>query len=202
MDDAELTQRLKTDADLLIKLNNLRQGFHLEKLYFIYLNEKEAVWGVRRTENSPEVKQICQYLWLFLIHNLGAEYQQEQIKVLDQALDEIDYVMENSDLGAYIQSHGGSYEVEDINENDGVVIMSLSGACSTCAASMLTMRLGVQTFLKQTLPWVKKVETPGDPKEPDFGIEKVLEEARLENEGGPSVSPEKGGEDNEPRRRS
>jgi Fe-S cluster biogenesis protein NfuA len=180
MDCKEIAEKLKTDADLLVKLDNLRQGFHLEKLYFIYLNEQEAVWGIRKTETSPSINQIRQYLWLFLIHNFNAAYSQDQVKVLSQAFDEVDQVMANSDLGAYIQSHGGSYEINDVNENEGLVVMSLNGTCSTCASSMLTMRLGVENFLKETLPWVKKVETPDDPQEPDFGIKEILEQAERE----------------------
>ena len=42
----------------------------------------------------------------------------------------------------YIESHGGDLELLDVD--DGVVHVRLSGSCSGCAASAITLRRGVE----------------------------------------------------------
>jgi Fe-S cluster biogenesis protein NfuA len=55
-----------------------------------------------------------------------------------------------------IQSHGG--DVNFVGVEDGVVKVSLTGACAGCPMSQMTLQNGIQTHLKQKIPEIKKVE--------------------------------------------
>lgn len=54
------------------------------------------------------------------------------------------------DVRPYIHSHGG--DVEILAVTDGTVHVRLSGACSGCTASAVTLQHGVQQALEQGLP--------------------------------------------------
>ncbi len=54
------------------------------------------------------------------------------------------------DVRPYIQSHGGEVEVTGVA--DGVVRVRLSGSCSGCAASAMTLRRGVEQALREHYP--------------------------------------------------
>jgi Fe-S cluster biogenesis protein NfuA len=55
-----------------------------------------------------------------------------------------------------LQMDGGDIELVDFV--DGVVKVRLKGACAGCAASHMTLQLGVEDMLKQEIPEVKRVE--------------------------------------------
>ena len=50
---------------------------------------------------------------------------------------------------------GGNVELVDVN--DGVVKVKLTGACSGCPMSTLTLKMGIEQILKQEIPEVKEV---------------------------------------------
>lgn len=50
---------------------------------------------------------------------------------------------------------GGDIELEGIT--DGTVRVRLTGACGSCPMSTMTLKMGVERFLKQELPEVKEV---------------------------------------------
>ncbi|MDP8930824.1 MAG: NifU family protein, partial [Actinomycetota bacterium] len=50
----------------------------------------------------------------------------------------------------YIHSHGG--EVEVLNAEAGVVHVRMSGACSGCTASAITLKQGVEDALREGFP--------------------------------------------------
>jgi Fe-S cluster biogenesis protein NfuA len=51
---------------------------------------------------------------------------------------------------------GGDIELIDIDK-DGVVKVKLKGACSGCPMSQQTLQWGVERYLKEKVPQVKKV---------------------------------------------
>jgi Fe-S cluster biogenesis protein NfuA len=55
-----------------------------------------------------------------------------------------------------LKAEGGDIELVEIK--DGEVYVRLTGACSTCPMSSLTMRNFVETTLKQEVPEVKAVK--------------------------------------------
>lgn len=51
---------------------------------------------------------------------------------------------------------GGNVELIDVSE-DGIVKVKLTGACSGCPMSSMTLKMGIEKFLKQEVPQVKEV---------------------------------------------
>ena len=50
---------------------------------------------------------------------------------------------------------GGNVELIDVN--DGVVTVKLTGACAGCPMSTMTLKMGIEKILKETIPEVKEV---------------------------------------------
>ena len=50
---------------------------------------------------------------------------------------------------------GGNVELVDVN--DGVVTVKLTGACSGCPMSTMTLKMGIERLLKQEIPEIKEV---------------------------------------------
>jgi Fe-S cluster biogenesis protein NfuA len=67
---------------------------------------------------------------------------------IEQALDKI---------RPALQRDGGDIELVDVEE-DGVVKVRLTGACSGCPMSQMTLKQGVERIVKQLVPEVKTVE--------------------------------------------
>jgi Fe-S cluster biogenesis protein NfuA len=55
-----------------------------------------------------------------------------------------------------LQADGGDVELVDISE-DGVVKVRLTGACKGCPMSQMTLKNGIEKFLKKQIPEVKEV---------------------------------------------
>lgn len=89
--------------------------------------------------------------WLFDAYAVGVDQQ----AAAERALDEI---------RPYIHSHGGEVEVLDID--DGVVHVRLSGACSGCSASAITLREGVEDALREHMPGFVDLTVEEDHAEP------------------------------------
>ncbi len=57
-----------------------------------------------------------------------------------------------------LQADGGDIELIDVTDN-GVVKVKLTGACSGCPMSTMTLKMGVEKILKQNVPEIIKVES-------------------------------------------
>jgi Fe-S cluster biogenesis protein NfuA len=55
-----------------------------------------------------------------------------------------------------LQADGGDVELVDVSE-DGVVKVRLTGACRGCPMSQMTLKIGIEKFLKKEVPEVKEV---------------------------------------------
>jgi Fe-S cluster biogenesis protein NfuA len=56
-----------------------------------------------------------------------------------------------------LQADGGNVELLEITE-DNIVKVKLTGACSGCPMSQMTLKMGIEKALKEALPEIKKVE--------------------------------------------
>ncbi len=56
-----------------------------------------------------------------------------------------------------LQKDGG--DVELVGVDGGVVTVRLQGACKGCPMSQMTLKNGIEKFLKQQLPEVDRVES-------------------------------------------
>jgi Fe-S cluster biogenesis protein NfuA len=55
-----------------------------------------------------------------------------------------------------LQRDGGDIELVSVEET-GVVKVRLKGACGSCPMSTMTLKMGVEKYLKEHLPEVKEV---------------------------------------------
>jgi Fe-S cluster biogenesis protein NfuA len=54
-----------------------------------------------------------------------------------------------------LQADGGDVELVDVK--DGIVSVKLKGACAGCPMSTMTLKRGIERFLKEKLTGVKEV---------------------------------------------
>ena len=60
------------------------------------------------------------------------------------------------ELKVALQSHGGDIELIEVTD-DGVVKVSLQGACRGCPAAATTLERGVEARLRQEIPEITEV---------------------------------------------
>lgn len=56
-----------------------------------------------------------------------------------------------------LRADGGDIELVDVDK--GIAKVKLKGACVGCPMSTMTIKMGVETFLKRKVPEITKVET-------------------------------------------
>ncbi len=56
-----------------------------------------------------------------------------------------------------LQRDGGDVELVEVGE-DGVVKVRLTGACKGCPMAQMTLQMGIERVLKESVPEVKTVE--------------------------------------------
>jgi Fe-S cluster biogenesis protein NfuA len=57
----------------------------------------------------------------------------------------------------HLQVDGGDVELVEV-DNEGVVKVRLTGSCAGCPMSQMTLKWGVENYLKKKIPGVKSVE--------------------------------------------
>ena len=60
-----------------------------------------------------------------------------------------------------VANHGGN--IEYVSYENGDLLLELGGACSGCAGSTMTLKMGVENMLKHYVPEIKNVEAFDDP---------------------------------------
>ena len=55
-----------------------------------------------------------------------------------------------------LQADGGDVELVSVTD-DGKVTLKLTGACSGCPMSSMTLKMGVERLLKKRIPEIKEV---------------------------------------------
>ena len=71
-------------------------------------------------------------------------------RLIDEVKKIIDEIRPN------LQADGGGIELIDVA--DGVVKVKLTGACAGCPMSQMTLKMGVERYLKTKLPGIKRVD--------------------------------------------
>jgi len=56
-----------------------------------------------------------------------------------------------------LQMDGGDISLVDVDEDEGIVKVTLQGACGSCPMAAMTLQFGVEATLKKHLPQVQKV---------------------------------------------
>jgi len=68
----------------------------------------------------------------------------------DRVLNAINQIRPN------LQADGGDVELVEVGE-DGIVKVRLTGACKGCPMSQMTLKMGIEKFLKKEVPEVREV---------------------------------------------
>lgn len=63
-----------------------------------------------------------------------------------------------NDIRPQLQGDGGDVELVEITD-DGVVKVKLTGACHGCPMSRITLKNGIERYLKGKVPEIKSVES-------------------------------------------
>jgi Fe-S cluster biogenesis protein NfuA len=61
------------------------------------------------------------------------------------------------DVRPSLQADGGDIELVSVGD-DGIVKVRLTGACGSCPMATMTLKQGVEAYLKKIIPEVKSVE--------------------------------------------
>jgi|TARA_B110000977_G_scaffold61501_1_gene83625 Fe-S cluster biogenesis protein NfuA len=78
------------------------------------------------------------------------------IRTQDEIVEQIKEVIETHAKPA-VASHGGN--IEFVSYTDGNVLLELQGACSGCAGSTMTLKMGVEGMLRHFVPEITNVES-------------------------------------------
>ena len=57
-----------------------------------------------------------------------------------------------------LQADGGYVEFVSYDEKTGIVKVKLQGACGSCPMATLTLKNGIEKYLKEALPQINAVE--------------------------------------------
>jgi len=60
------------------------------------------------------------------------------------------------ELRPQLQADGGDIELVEVKNN--IVKVKMKGACAGCPMSTMTLQRGVETFLKERIPQISRVE--------------------------------------------
>ena len=69
-----------------------------------------------------------------------------------------------------IQADGGDIFLRDVDAERGVVTVELVGACTSCPASTVTLKAGIERILKDRVPGVTEVVDAGAATETVIGL--------------------------------
>ena len=61
-----------------------------------------------------------------------------------------------NDVRPTLQADGGDVELVDVTEG-GIVKVKLSGACGSCPMAQMTLKMGIEKYLKEKVPEVVEV---------------------------------------------
>ena len=78
----------------------------------------------------------------------------------EEIIEQIKHLIETNVKPA-VASHGGN--IEFLEYKDGHLLLELGGACSGCAGSTMTLKMGVEQMIKHYVPEVLTVEAQDDP---------------------------------------
>ena len=69
------------------------------------------------------------------------------MKTKEEILTEINKIMDEK-IQPNVAQHGGEVKVLDFDMETGILKTLLSGSCSGCSSSMITLKMGIENMLK------------------------------------------------------
>ena len=90
------------------------------------------------------------------------------MRTQDEIIKDIEFVLKDK-VAPSVAAHNGSIGFIDFASDTGVATLKLSGACSGCAMSKLTLQQGVERLLKHYVPEVKSIVGEDDEEAAEQG---------------------------------
>ena len=91
----------------------------------------------------------------------------------DEIVKDIKSILEEK-VAPSVAAHNGSIGFIDFALDTGVATLKLSGSCSGCAMSKITLQRGVETTLKHYVPEVKSIVGQDDEEAAGQGYEPYI----------------------------
>ena len=88
------------------------------------------------------------------------------MRTKEEIIENIKHVLEEK-VAPSVAQHNGA--INFISFNDGVARLKLSGSCSGCAMSQITLQRGVENMLKHYVPEVQAIVGEDDDKAKEQG---------------------------------
>jgi Fe-S cluster biogenesis protein NfuA/nitrite reductase/ring-hydroxylating ferredoxin subunit len=107
---------------------------------------------VRRTESEKLTAELAQdslVASLLILHGLHPQSMDERVQ------------MALARVRPYLGSHGGDIEVLAVDDQTGFVKLRMKGSCDGCPSSLLTVKLAVETAIRELAPEAATIEVDG-----------------------------------------
>ena len=91
----------------------------------------------------------------------------------DEIVKDIKSILEEK-VAPSVAAHNGAIGFIDFATDTGVATLKLSGSCSGCAMSKITLQRGVETTLKHYIPEVKSIIGQDDEEAASQGYEPYI----------------------------
>ena len=107
------------------------------------------------------------------------------MRTLDEITQDIKIVLEEK-VEPNVAAHNGSIGFINFAVDTGVATLKLSGACSGCAMSKLTLQQGVERLLTHYVPEVKSIVGEDDEKAAEQGYKPYVPRNEFNEEPNPN----------------
>ena len=97
----------------------------------------------------------------------------------DEIIKDIKFVLQDK-VAPSVAAHNGSIGFINFASDTGVATLKLSGACSGCAMSKLTLQQGVERLLKHYVPEVKSIVGEDDQEAQSQGYKPYVPRNEME----------------------
>ena len=104
---------------------------------------------------------------------------------LDEIVEDIKTVLEKQ-VAPSVAAHNGSIGFIDFAMDTGVATLKLSGSCSGCAMSKITLHRGVEDMLKHYVPEVQAIIGKDDEKAAEQGYKPYIPRNEFNEEPNPN----------------
>jgi Fe-S cluster biogenesis protein NfuA len=95
------------------------------------------------------------------------------MRTQDEIIKDIEFVLKDK-VAPSVAAHDGAIGFINFASDTGVATLKLSGACSGCAMSKLTLQQGVERLLKHYVPEVKSIVGEDDEQAAEQGYQPYI----------------------------
>ena len=76
-------------------------------------------------------------------------------QIFQPMLEQIEAILD--EIRPNLAMHKGNVELVDVDEENGVISVKFLGGCEGCPMSQITLKMGIEMYLQDKLPWLKEV---------------------------------------------